>query len=116
VSSRVSPAERLRHEIDEVFASGVDLAGAVEQGARLGAQLLQAALEAEVTAFLGRERYVRAADTEDGRAGLLIRRDGGPYEPLDRQLGAIMAGLIDLLNQFLREVGISKVSLERANS
>jgi len=27
-----------------------------------------------------------------------------------------MAGLIDLLNQFLREVGISEVSLERANS
>ncbi len=57
-----SPAERLRSEIDEVFASGVDLAGAVEQVARLGAQLLlQAALEAAVTAFLGRERYVRAA-------------------------------------------------------
>jgi putative transposase len=71
VSSRVSPAERLRHEIDEVFASGVDLAGAVEQVARLGAQLLlQAALEAEVTAFLGRDRYVRAADAEDARAGL----------------------------------------------
>jgi transposase-like protein len=71
VSSRVSPAERLRAEIDEVFASGVDLAGAVEQVARLGAQLLlQAALEAEVTAFLGRERYARTADTEDGRAGL----------------------------------------------
>ncbi len=70
MSSRVSPAERLRNEIDEVFASGVDLAGAVEQVARLGAQLLlQAALEAEVTAFLGRDRYARAADTEDARAG-----------------------------------------------
>jgi putative transposase len=72
VSGRVSPAERLRAEIDEVFASGVDLAGAVEQVARLGAQLLllRAALEAEVPAFLGRDRYARAADTEDGRAGL----------------------------------------------
>jgi transposase-like protein len=71
VSSRVSPSERLRDEIDEVFASGVDLAGAVEQVARLGAQLLlQAALEAEVTAFLGRERYARTAETEDARAGL----------------------------------------------
>lgn len=71
MSSRVSPAVCLRAEIDEVFASGVDLAGAVERVARLGAQLLlQAALEAEVTAFLGRERYARAADTEDGRAGL----------------------------------------------
>lgn len=71
MSSRVSPAERLRAEIDEVFASGVDLAGAVEQVARLGAQLLlQAALEAEVTAFLGRDRYARTADTENSRAGL----------------------------------------------
>ena len=54
-----------------MFASGVDLAGAVEQVARLGAQLLlQAALEAEVTAFLGRDRYARTAGTEEGRAGL----------------------------------------------
>ena len=38
--------------------------------ARLGAQLLmQAALEAEVTEFLGRDRYARAASTEDARPG-----------------------------------------------
>jgi putative transposase len=71
VSARVSPTDRLRAEIDEVFASGVDLAGAVEKVARLGAQLLlQAALEAEVTTFLGRDRYERAASTEDSRAGM----------------------------------------------
>jgi putative transposase len=71
VSARVSPTDRLRLQIDEVFASGVDLAGAVEQVARLGAQLLlQAALEAEVTTFLGRDRYERAATAEDGRAGM----------------------------------------------
>lgn len=71
MSTRVSPTDRLRSEIDEVFASGVDLAGAVEQVARLGAQLLlQAALEAEVTTFLGRDRYERAATVEDGRAGM----------------------------------------------
>lgn len=45
----------------------------------------------------------------------LIRREGGPYEPLDKQLGAIMAGLVDLLNRFLREAGISEVRLEEAN-
>lgn len=68
MSPRVSPTDRLRAEIDEVFASGVDLAGAVEQVARLGAQLLlQAALEAEVSTFLGRDRYVRAASMEDAR-------------------------------------------------
>src|SRR5512146_1187135 len=70
VSSRVFPTERLRAEIDDIFAGGGDLATAIEQVARLGAQLLlQAALEAEVTAFLGRDRYARAASTEDARAG-----------------------------------------------
>jgi putative transposase len=38
--------------------------------AQLGAQvLMQAALEAEVTEFLGRDRYARAASTEDARPG-----------------------------------------------
>jgi putative transposase len=54
-----------------VFASSGDLAEAVEQVARLGAQLLlQAALEAEVTAFLGRDRYARAATNEQARPGM----------------------------------------------
>jgi putative transposase len=71
VSARVSPTDRLRIEIDQVSTSGADLAGAVEQVAQLGAQLLlQAALEAEVSAFLGRNRYARAASTEDARDGL----------------------------------------------
>jgi hypothetical protein len=49
VSKRVSPAERLHAEIDGVFACGEDLAGAIEEVARLGAQLLlQSAIEAEV--------------------------------------------------------------------
>ena len=53
-----------------MFATSGDLASAVEQVARLGAQLLlQAVLEVEVTAFLGRDRYARAASTEDARAG-----------------------------------------------
>ena len=71
MTSRVSPAERLRVEIDEVFAGSGDLAGAVEQVARLGAQLLlQAALEAEVSEFLGRERYARQAVSEEAREGM----------------------------------------------
>lgn len=61
MSKRISPAQRLQTEIDEVFAGGEDLAGAIEQVAVLGARLLlQAAIEAEVTAFLGRDRYERA--------------------------------------------------------
>jgi putative transposase len=71
VSKRVSPAQRLQAEIDEVFAGGEDLAGAIEQVAVLGARLLlQTAIEAEVTAFLGRDRYERAATSEDVRAGM----------------------------------------------
>jgi transposase-like protein len=70
VSSRVSPSQRLHAEIDELFAGGEDLATAIEQVARLGAQLLlQAALEAEVTAFLGRDRYQRAAATPWSSSG-----------------------------------------------
>lgn len=67
MSSRVSPAERLRVEIDELFAGSGDPAGVVEQVARLGAQLLlQAALEAEITEHLGRERYARQGGTDSG--------------------------------------------------
>jgi transposase-like protein len=71
VSSRVSPSERLRAEIDRVFAESGDLAGAVEQVARLGDQLLlQTALEAEVTGFLGRDRYQRGGEVDAARDGL----------------------------------------------
>jgi putative transposase len=70
VSKRVTPSERLRAEVDEVFAGGADLATAIEQVARIGARLLlQTALEAEATEFLRRERYVRAASCEDAREG-----------------------------------------------
>ncbi len=42
----------------------------LEEVARLGAQLLmQAALEAEVTGFPGRDRYQRAAACADARPG-----------------------------------------------
>ena len=70
MSKRVTPSERLRAEVDEVFAGGANLASAIEQVARIGARLLlQTALEAEVSEFLGRERYARAAAHEDARAG-----------------------------------------------
>ena len=58
---RVSPAERLRVQLDEVFAGGQDLARAIEEAARLGAQLLlQTAIEAEVRrVFWRRNRCAR---------------------------------------------------------
>jgi transposase-like protein len=70
VPSRVSPTDRIRDHIDELFAEGRPLPEILEEVARLGAQLLmQAALEAEVTGFLGRDRYQRAAACEDARPG-----------------------------------------------
>ncbi len=71
MSKRLSPAERLRTQIDEVFAGGQDLSRAIEQVAQLGAQLLlQCALEAQVTMMLGRGRYERAASCQDACAGM----------------------------------------------
>ena len=59
---RVSPTDRIRGHIDELFAQDKQLPEILEDVARLGAQLLmQAALEAEVTEFLGRARYQRAS-------------------------------------------------------
>jgi transposase-like protein len=70
VPVRVSPTDRVRHHIDELFAEGRPLPEILEDVARLGAQLLmQAALEAEVTEFLRRDRYQRAASAEDARPG-----------------------------------------------
>jgi putative transposase len=60
VSKRVSPTVRLRAEIDELFSSDRDLASILEDVARVSVRLMmQTALEAEVDAFLGRERYQR---------------------------------------------------------
>jgi putative transposase len=70
VPVRVSPTDRIRHHIDELFAQDRPLPEILEEVARLGAQLLmQAALEAEVTEFLGRDRYQRAAACDDARPG-----------------------------------------------
>jgi hypothetical protein len=62
VSVGVSPADRVRAEIDALFAADRDLVEVLEDVARLGARLIiQTAVEAEVTEFLGRARYQRAA-------------------------------------------------------
>src|SRR6516225_5034435 len=70
VPTRVSPTDRIRRHIDDLFAEERPLPEILEDVARLGAQLLmQAALEAEVTEFLGRDRYQRAAACDDARPG-----------------------------------------------
>ena len=82
--ARVSPVERIRAEIDQLFADPArDLAEVMEEVARLGARLLlQAALEAEVTAFLGRERYQGDPDANPGHRNghqpITVKTTSGP--------------------------------------
>jgi putative transposase len=83
VTARVSPTDRIRAEIDELFAQDRDLGEVLEDVARLGARLLlQTALEAEVTEFLGRERYARGervrAGSRNGHAPTTVRTTAGP--------------------------------------
>jgi putative transposase len=85
---RVSPTERIRGHIDELFASGKQLPEILEDVARLGAQLLmQAALEAEITEFLGRDRYQRVAACAGARQGsrngyreVTVKTTAGPVQ------------------------------------
>jgi putative transposase len=85
---RVSPTDRVRGHIDELFASGKPLPEILEDVARLGAQLLmQAALEAEITEFLSRDRYQRAAACADARPGsrngyreVIVKTTAGPVQ------------------------------------
>ena len=67
MSTRVSPLERVRAEIDDLFGSDRDLGEVLEEVARLGVRLLmQTAIEAEVTEFLGRERYAHGERARPG--------------------------------------------------
>lgn len=60
MSKRVSPTERIRAQIDELFGSERDLTEVLEEVGRLSLRLvIQSTLEAEVDAFLGRSRYER---------------------------------------------------------
>jgi transposase-like protein len=83
VSIRVSPLERIRADIDELFASDRDLGEVLEEVAKLGVRLLmQTAIEAEVTEFLGRERYAHGerarAGSRNGHCPTTIKTTSGP--------------------------------------
>lgn len=67
MSTRVSPLERIRADIDAPFDSDRDLGKVLEEVARVGVRLLmQTAIEAEVTEFLGRECYAHSERTRSG--------------------------------------------------
>jgi transposase-like protein len=83
VSTRVSPLERLRADIDDLFASERELGEVLEEVARLGVRLLmQTAIEAEVTEFLGRERYAHGArgrvGSRNGHCPTTVKTTTGP--------------------------------------
>ena len=83
--ARVSPTERIRGEIDALFTEDRDLAEVLEDVARLGARLiLQTAVEAEVTEFLGRDRYARGdrarAGHRNGYSDVTVKTTAGPVE------------------------------------
>ena len=66
-TKRLSATERVRSEIDALFADA-ELGAVLEEVARLSVRLvMQAALEAEVGDFLGRERYARSEAARAGR-------------------------------------------------
>jgi putative transposase len=85
VPARVSPADRVRAEIDELFGSGRDIAEVLEEVMRLSARLvLQEVLEDEVTTWLGRSWNSRAEGERGGQrngySDLTIKTTAGPVE------------------------------------
>jgi putative transposase len=93
---RVSPTDRIRARIDELFGQDRQLPEILEDVARLGAQLLmQAALAAEIAEFLGRDRYQRAAACDDARSGsrngyreVTVKTTAGPVTVAGRSCAA----------------------------
>lgn len=83
MSTRVSPVERIRADIDEMFGSDRDLAEVLEEVAKVGVRLLmQTVIEAEVTEFLGRERYAHGErvrpGSRNGHCPTTIKTTTGP--------------------------------------
>ena len=83
MSTRVSPIERIRAEIDDLFGSERELGEVLEEVARLGVRLLMlTAIEAEVSEFLGRERYAHGDRTRtgsrNGHCPTTIKTTAGP--------------------------------------
>jgi putative transposase len=83
VVGRLSPVDRVRAQIDELFASEQPLAEILEQVACVSIRLvLQTALEAEVGVFLGRDRYQRDPDARpgyrNGHQPVTVKTTSGP--------------------------------------
>ncbi|RIK04173.1 MAG: IS256 family transposase [Acidobacteria bacterium] len=102
MSPRVSPTERIRAEIDELFSSKRDLAEVLEEVGVLATRLvMQAALEAEVTEFLGRERYGRGVRKRggyrNGYAPATVKTTAGPVTLARPKLRGVSEAFISRL-------------------
>lgn len=87
MSNRVSPTERIRAEMDDLFGSDRDLMEVLEEVGRMSVRLvIQSAFEGEVDAFLGRGRYERRSGespvgSRNGwQPGATIKTTMGPVE------------------------------------
>ena len=83
MAQRIAPADRIRVQIEELFASGRSLSEILEELGRLAiALVLQVAAEAEVTEFLGRDRYARGEREQvgyrNGHRSVTIKTTTGP--------------------------------------
>ena len=117
MSTRVSPTEQLRAEIDGLFAPTEEerqLRDTLEEVARIGARLLlQTVLEAEIAEFLGRNRYERRAAATEARAGsrnghsnLMVKTTAGPVV-LKRQK---LRGTSDQFTSRLLGTGVTRTN------
>jgi putative transposase len=85
-SKRLTAVDRVRMEIDELFADPErELGEVLEQVAQVSVRLVfQTALEAEVTEFLGRDRYRRGERAREGHrngySDITIKTTAGPVE------------------------------------
>ena len=85
MATRVTPSERLRHELDTLIGDAGELTDPIESIGRLGARLIiQQALEDELSEFLGRARYERTGAPVAHRNGYerpqKIATTSGPME------------------------------------
>ena len=117
MTTRVSPIEQLRAEIDDLFDESDEerqLGDTLEEVARIGARLLlQTVLEAEIAEFLGRNRYERRAAAKDAQAGsrnghsdLTVKTTAGPVV-LKRQK---LRGTADKFTSRLLGTGVTRTN------
>jgi putative transposase len=75
VERRIAPSALIEAQIEALLLEGISGPGQLSQIGRLGAQLIiQRAVEDELTAFLGRARYVRTPEATGSRNGSRPRR------------------------------------------